>query len=221
MNLAEKISFARKEKGLTQEQLASQLGVSRSAIAKWESGKGLPDIENIVVLSEVFGKSMDFFLKEKVCTMPDTKDGETERTDSNMMMSQKYIGKVCTVFMSGWNDGVDDVLILGEDSDFIFYRTWDKKKQWCGMVSKRNITRVEISGKQATDAEAQIDRTYFVGKCVNVELTKEKGLIKGFFDFRDDDYMEVVITSFREDEIELEFGRTIRVVEVSKIEEDK
>ncbi len=221
MNLAEKISFARKEKGLTQEQLASQLGVSRSAIAKWESGKGLPDIENIVVLSEVFGKSTDFFLKEKLEALSDAKEEETECTDSNITMSQKYIGKVCTVFMSGWNDGVNDVLILDEDSDFIFYRTLEKKKQCYGMVSKCNITGVEISGKQATDAGAQIDRTYFVGKCVNVELTKEKGLIKGFFDFRDDDYMGVVITSFRENEIELEFGRTIRVDEVSKIEEDE
>lgn len=220
MNLAEKISFARKEKGLTQEQLASQLGVSRSAIAKWESGKGLPDIENIVVLSEVFGKSTDFFLKEKLGALPDTQNVETECADMNAAISPEYIGKVCTVLMSGWNDGVNDAIILGEDRDFVFYRVQDKKKQRYGMVSKRNITRIEISGKQAAGALAQIGRDYFVGKHVNLEVTKEKGFIKGFFDFRDDDYMGVVITSFRANEIALEFGRTIRVEEVSKIEEE-
>ena len=62
MNLAEKISFARKEKGLTQEQLASQLGVSRSAIAKWESGESLPDIERCAEICFAFDVSIDAFV---------------------------------------------------------------------------------------------------------------------------------------------------------------
>ena len=46
MTLGEKIKEARKNTGLSQEQLAEKLAVSRSAIAKWESDKGLPDIDN-------------------------------------------------------------------------------------------------------------------------------------------------------------------------------
>ncbi|MGG3822658.1 helix-turn-helix transcriptional regulator [Geobacillus thermodenitrificans] len=46
MTLGEKIKKARIEAGLSQEQLSEKLGVSRSAVAKWESGKGLPDIDN-------------------------------------------------------------------------------------------------------------------------------------------------------------------------------
>ncbi|MEC5189682.1 XRE family transcriptional regulator [Geobacillus thermodenitrificans] len=46
MTLGEKIKKARTEAGLSQEQLSEKLGVSRSAVAKWESGKGLPDIDN-------------------------------------------------------------------------------------------------------------------------------------------------------------------------------
>ncbi|WP_157663106.1 helix-turn-helix transcriptional regulator [Geobacillus thermodenitrificans] len=52
MTLGEKIKKARIEAGLSQEQLSEKLGVSRSAVAKWESGKGLPDIDNLKNLSK-------------------------------------------------------------------------------------------------------------------------------------------------------------------------
>ena len=47
MTLGEKLKEARKQAGLSQEQLAEQLIISRSAIAKWESDLGIPDIENL------------------------------------------------------------------------------------------------------------------------------------------------------------------------------
>lgn len=59
---AEKLKRARKNAGLTQEQLAEKLLVSRQAITKWESEKGLPDIENLKLLSQVLCISMDDFL---------------------------------------------------------------------------------------------------------------------------------------------------------------
>lgn len=51
MTLGEKIKEARKEHGLSQEQFAEKLCVSRSAVAKWESDKGMPDIENLKAIS--------------------------------------------------------------------------------------------------------------------------------------------------------------------------
>ena len=59
---AEKLKRARKNAGLTQEQLEEKLLVSRQAITKWESEKGLPDIENLKLLSQVLGISIDDFL---------------------------------------------------------------------------------------------------------------------------------------------------------------
>ena len=47
MTLGEKIKEARKQCGLSQEQLAEKMTVSRSAIAKWETDKGLPDVDNL------------------------------------------------------------------------------------------------------------------------------------------------------------------------------
>ena len=59
MTFAEKLKEARKSAELTQEQLAEKLMVSRQAITKWESEKGLPDIENLRLLSQVLGISID------------------------------------------------------------------------------------------------------------------------------------------------------------------
>lgn len=58
----EKLRAARKSVGLTQEQLAERLLVSRQAITKWESDKGLPDIENLKQLSALLGVSIDYLL---------------------------------------------------------------------------------------------------------------------------------------------------------------
>lgn len=64
--LSEKIKELRKKEGLTQEQLAEKLNVSRQAIAKWESGHGTPDIENIKNISHYFHVSIDYLLDNKI-----------------------------------------------------------------------------------------------------------------------------------------------------------
>ena len=51
MMIADKIAGLRKEKGWSQEQLAEQMGVSRQAVSKWESGQALPDLDKILALS--------------------------------------------------------------------------------------------------------------------------------------------------------------------------
>ena len=62
MTLGEKIKSARKSAGLTQEQLAEKLLVSRQAITKWEADKGMPDIENLKGLSKLLNISIDYLL---------------------------------------------------------------------------------------------------------------------------------------------------------------
>ena len=58
MTLGEKIREARRKCGLSQEQLADKMSVSRSAIAKWETDKGFPDIENLKAAAEnIFGNA--------------------------------------------------------------------------------------------------------------------------------------------------------------------
>lgn len=62
MQLSDNIIQFRKAMGLSQEQLAEQLGVSRQAISKWETGQSVPELEKIVALSRIFGISTDALL---------------------------------------------------------------------------------------------------------------------------------------------------------------
>jgi len=65
MKLAEKIVLLRKQKGLSQEELAEWLNVSRQTISRWELGTALPDATNIVQLSKLFEVSADYLLNEE------------------------------------------------------------------------------------------------------------------------------------------------------------
>ena len=60
--LAVHIQKERKAKGLTQEQLAEELGVSRQAVSKWESGQSIPDVDKLAALSRFFGVTADSLL---------------------------------------------------------------------------------------------------------------------------------------------------------------
>lgn len=62
MTLGEKLKEARKQAGLSQEQLAEKLGISRSAVAKWETDAGMPDIDNLKILSRLLGVSIDYLV---------------------------------------------------------------------------------------------------------------------------------------------------------------
>jgi len=63
--LGKKIQQLRKENGMSQEELASKLTISRQAISKWELGESMPDTENVVQLSKLFGVSTDFLLYDE------------------------------------------------------------------------------------------------------------------------------------------------------------
>ena len=65
MNFAEKLKTLRKEKNISQEMLAEKIHVSRQAITKWESGNGIPDIENLIAISALFNESLDALLSEE------------------------------------------------------------------------------------------------------------------------------------------------------------
>lgn len=64
MTLGEKIKEARKRCELSQEQLAEKMAVSRSAVAKWEAGNGLPDVDNLKALAQLLNVSVDELLDD-------------------------------------------------------------------------------------------------------------------------------------------------------------
>ncbi|MDE6728034.1 MAG: helix-turn-helix domain-containing protein [Oscillospiraceae bacterium] len=57
------LKYFRKKNGYTQEQVAEKIGVSRQAVAKWERGEALPDIENVVALADIYGVTVDSLVR--------------------------------------------------------------------------------------------------------------------------------------------------------------
>ncbi|MGL5978316.1 MAG: helix-turn-helix domain-containing protein [Erysipelotrichaceae bacterium] len=72
MNISDTIRTQRKAKGLTQEQLAEQLGVSRQALSKWEANQGYPELTTLVALAKRLDISLDALLLEKQTQTPTT-----------------------------------------------------------------------------------------------------------------------------------------------------
>lgn len=64
MSFKNKLQNIRKEKGLSQESIAEKIGVSRQAVAKWETGQSYPDVENLILISDMFKVSIDKLVKE-------------------------------------------------------------------------------------------------------------------------------------------------------------
>ena len=65
MALSDKLYELRKKKGLSQEQLAEHLGVSRQAVSKWESGQSVPEYDKLIAVSRYYGISLDRLMKDE------------------------------------------------------------------------------------------------------------------------------------------------------------
>lgn len=65
MKLNEKLTELRKAKGLTQQEIAAALGVSRQAVSRWEVGVATPTLDNLSFLSRMYGVPLDYFIQEE------------------------------------------------------------------------------------------------------------------------------------------------------------
>lgn len=88
MNLSEKLLKLRKQSGLSQQELADQLNVSRQSVSKWELNESVPDISNILALSEIYHVSTDYLLKDSI-----ENDTKENRIDLMIVIS------TCIVFI--------------------------------------------------------------------------------------------------------------------------
>ena len=79
MEFHEKLQELRKQKGLTQEELAESLFVSRTAISKWESGRGYPNIDSLKAIAKFFSVTIDELLSgEEVLTLAEENQKQKE-----------------------------------------------------------------------------------------------------------------------------------------------
>ncbi len=97
MRLAEKIFNERKRLGLSQEQFAEQMEVSRQAVSKWESGQSMPDLDKLVLMSRIFEVSTDYLLKEEDVDSSKGAAKEAEYTGHSDSFKDISSGQVETV----------------------------------------------------------------------------------------------------------------------------
>lgn len=83
MKLEEKIAILRKKNGWSQEELAFRLDVSRQAVSKWEMGASLPDLDNVLKMSELFSCSTDYLLKDGEISEEKTVETNVEEKSQN------------------------------------------------------------------------------------------------------------------------------------------
>ena len=88
MILADKIIKLRKKNGLTQEELAEKMNVSRQAVSKWEGAQTIPDLEKILQLSALFGVTTDYLLKDEIEDEEFTDDTSSDSTVKRISMEE-------------------------------------------------------------------------------------------------------------------------------------
>ena len=95
MKFQDKLQVLRKAKGLSQEKLGYEIGVSRQAITKWENGTAMPEVEKVLALSEFFHVTTDYLLKDAI----EIPEPEMQPATPKRAKLSRYI-KVGAVFLA-------------------------------------------------------------------------------------------------------------------------
>ena len=120
MTFGEKLYRLRKDRNLTQEALAAEIGVSRQAVSRWELNEVVPDTASVLAVSRLFGVSTDYLLLEDCASEEDTPAARTAR--QSLQERQRAVGKgfLCRV------------LWLAPSAVYHFYRlgAWEPVSIW-------------------------------------------------------------------------------------------
>ena len=109
MEFSEKLQELRKSKGLTQEELAEILYVSRTAVSKWESGRGLPNIESLKEISKFFDVSIDDLLSgEKLLSIAEKENKSNIRNMCDLLFGIVDLFSLLLVVLPLYPNTVDN-----------------------------------------------------------------------------------------------------------------
>ena len=111
MEFNEKLQELRKQKGFTQEELAEKLYVSRTAVSKWESGRGYPNIESLKALSKLFSVTIDALLSgEEILNIAEEDHKEKKNRFFDMVFGLLDVSAVVLLFLPLFGQVVEDVV---------------------------------------------------------------------------------------------------------------
>ena len=111
MEFNEKLQELRKQKGLTQEALAEKLYVSRTAISKWESGRGYPNIESLKAIAKFFSVTVDELLSsDEVLTIAEEDNKRNETHFRDLMYGLLDLGIAMLLFLPFFAERADGII---------------------------------------------------------------------------------------------------------------
>ena len=111
MTFGEIIKKLRTDKGLTQDELAEKIYVTRTAISKWESGRGFPNIESLKAISKYFFVSLDELLSgEEILAIAENDNKQKERTLRDLIFGLLDCGMALLLFLPFFGQKADGVI---------------------------------------------------------------------------------------------------------------
>ncbi len=166
MNFCDKLKEIRKKEGLSQEELAAKIGVSRQAITKWETGKGMPDIENMIILAEIFKTTLDDLLFQQAGQKKQEQTVYQSETVYDIDCHKHFdirLGYVRKIIVCGGTDEKIHVELSSETLEEIgnvFKVKLDENKNKLDITceSKQEISNYQLGN--ALDVKIQLPRQY-------------------------------------------------------------
>ena len=111
MTFGEIIKKLRTDKGLTQDELAEKIYVTRTAISKWESDRGFPNIESLKTISKYFSVSLDELLSgEEILAIAENDNKQKERTLRDLIFGLLDCGMALLLFLPFFGQKADGVI---------------------------------------------------------------------------------------------------------------
>lgn len=208
MTFSEKMLLLRKKKGLSQEQLAEMLDVSRQTISKWESQQSLPELSKIIVLSDLFGVSVDQLIKDDQLLFVDEDSSESEDSSTDVIeivpsttklevmfctrcgkenrADSSFCGYCGTPFTSFVAEKAETDGITKADMDLAYYKANLKMQQQALLLQQEELEEMrrqtEQQQKQIKLQQKQYDKMMKCPRCGSTSLSGNKkgyGIGKG------------------------------------------
>lgn len=164
MEFGEKLQELRKKKGLTQEELAEALYVSRTAVSKWESGRGYPNIDSLKEISKFFSVSIDELLSgEKLLSIAEKENKSNIKNMCDLLFGIVDLFSLILIILPLYPNTIDDFVYSVNLLNYAQTSKFNKTIFWVGFISlvllglvKIILTRIKLEKGNKILAELSI-----------------------------------------------------------------
>ena len=164
MEFGEKLQDLRKKKGLTQEELAEALYVSRTAVSKWESGRGYPNIDSLKEISKFFSVSIDELLSgEKLLSIAEKENKSNIKNMCDLLFGIVDLFSLILIILPLYPNTIDDFVYSVNLLNYAQATQFNKTICWVGFISlvllgfvKIILTRIKLEKGNKILAELSI-----------------------------------------------------------------